>query len=721
MDGGAGVDTLKLVDVGTTAWTLPAASVKNIENIVITNSNAGVAAVAATPEQQQLVLTGTATATANTSFLGVNTASTANDTAATVAAAIVANKTNILAGAAATAAGITNITANGAVLTLTYGGAGGTGDVANLSAAAASNGITANASAELVKGIAGTSAVAAGADTADARLFIGATNFASENSTGAVNFNNLNATQSVTVRGAAQSGTVTAGWTDTSVAPNITVDGGVNNTTINTATSTATSAVINSTGAANGSALLGGDTFNLTAGATLTKLNVNAATALRATLTAGNFVATGADLVVAGSASNVNLGTAGVFKTVDASGLTAGGVTVNSQTFLTSFVGGAGKDTLTGTAAPASTASIDAGAGSTDTIAATLVNAGNSAVFKNWEIIDTAGMNGTLDASLLTNSTISAISISGAHTSATITGLTETATGLSLNVTGSPGQATSIGGSAASVAGTSDIFNINFAASDKATATTIAANTVTLNKFENLNIVSGGGLNTSNTITITDNDAKAIVVTGAKDLSLTITSQDVSVASVNASQLTSIDASAATGNLTIVTAATQAAVSQSALTIKGGSGNDSITVATSGTGTGVGAVASVGATVTLGGGNDTLNVTGATQLSTTAPQATTVTDLAKGDSIVFTDVGGVTEAFTATKLDVAAATSLVTALAIANAGNATGKIQWFQYGGNTYITEDIGANAANTTDIVVKLSGLIDLSAASLTGQTLTL
>jgi len=116
----------------------------------MTNSSVASGAIA---EQQQLVLTGTASG--QVTFLGVAIASSANaDTATATATRIVADKAAVLAGTTAVAAGLTDISSSGAVLTLTYGGAGGTGDVPNLAAAAASNGITANASAELRKGIA---------------------------------------------------------------------------------------------------------------------------------------------------------------------------------------------------------------------------------------------------------------------------------------------------------------------------------------------------------------------------------------------------------------------------------------------------------------------------------------------------------------------------------------------------------------------------------------
>jgi hypothetical protein len=117
----------------------------------MTNSSVASSAIA---EQQQIVLTGSATNATNVGFLGINTLMAAADTATAVATKIVANKTAILAGATATAAGLTDISSSGAVLTLTYGGAGGTGDVGNLAAVGADNGIALGASAELRKGVA---------------------------------------------------------------------------------------------------------------------------------------------------------------------------------------------------------------------------------------------------------------------------------------------------------------------------------------------------------------------------------------------------------------------------------------------------------------------------------------------------------------------------------------------------------------------------------------
>ena len=53
---------------------------------------------------------------------------------------------------------------------------------------------------------------------------------------------------------------------------------------------------------------------------------------------------------------------------------------------------------------------------------------------------------------------------------------------------------------------------------------------------------------------------------------------------------------------------------------------------------------------------------------------------------------------------------------VAAASGTAGVIRWFQFGGNTYIVQDRSGSAdfVNGTDIVVALTGLVDLSTASL-------
>ena len=119
---------------------------------------AGTATTAAVSEQQTITLSPTSITftAAPITFLGVNTANMTAGTdaagATTAATAIVAAKAAILAGSQAKALGLTDISSSGAVLTLTYGGVGGTGDVSTIAAQTTSNGVVIAASVETVKG-----------------------------------------------------------------------------------------------------------------------------------------------------------------------------------------------------------------------------------------------------------------------------------------------------------------------------------------------------------------------------------------------------------------------------------------------------------------------------------------------------------------------------------------------------------------------------------------
>ena len=48
--------------------------------------------------------------------------------------------------------------------------------------------------------------------------------------------------------------------------------------------------------------------------------------------------------------------------------------------------------------------------------------------------------------------------------------------------------------------------------------------------------------------------------------------------------------------------------------------------------------------------------------------------------------------------------------------NDAGDVAWFQFGGNTYVIENVsgnGANFVNNQDVVVRINGLVDLSTAA--------
>ena len=236
-----------------------------------------------------------------------------------------------------------------------------------------------------------------------------------------------------------------------------------------------------------------------------------------------------------------------------------------------------------------------------------------------------------------------------------------------------------------------------------------------------MNIDSKGGANISNQIKVTDDDLKSITITGNKDLTLEVTGQSTSVASTTATQLTSIDGSAATGKLNITLNTANAAVSQSAITIKGGSADDTFVLVTSSAGSNTGASTSFAApTVAGGAGNDTFNIAGALAKSATAPGIVTITDFSKGDILLGS--AGTLTAFASAKIDVSASSTFVDALNIAElATNTAKKASWFQLAGNTYVVVDVAtAGTFDTGDLVVKLTGLLDLSTSTYAANAIT-
>jgi hypothetical protein len=147
-----------------------------------------------------------------------------------------------------------------------------------------------------------------------------------------------------------------------------------------------------------------------------------------------------------------------------------------------------------------------------------------------------------------------------------------------------------------------------------------------------------------------------------------------------------------------------------------------------------------GATVTLGKGNETIvvkgDVTGGTTSGAFSETVINHATAGSGERIDFTDgtlTGGqswmgqvnvATATTLAQALDLAANYSALTqvqgaapALGAGLLDASTGSIDWFQFGGDTYIVEAVnntGAPAAQTAldanDIVVKVVGLVDLS-----------
>lgn len=258
--------------------------------------------------------------------------------------------------------------------------------------------------------------------------------------------------------------------------------------------------------------------------------------------------------------------------------------------------------------------------------------------------------------------------------------------------------------------GTADSLNILLSS-----ASTIAAGTVTAANVESIAITNTDtlpsvitGPNNTNTLTLTADKATSVTVAGNTQLTLTMT---------GSTAVTTINGSSMTGALLVTSLNTT-----SATTITGGTGADTLTAATGTTADvlngGAGAdklTANAGLSVLTGGaGDDTFVIQTA---STNVNSYATIADATKGDYIQFTNTAGA-EVFNAAKLSLGDTAVFQDYANAAIATNTTqGGISWFQYGGNTYIVQEAGANTSssftNATDFIVKLTGLVDLSTAS--------
>ena len=469
---------------------------------------------------------------------------------------------------------------------------------------------------------------------------------------------------------------------------------------------------------------------------------------------------------------------------------------VNGVTVSTSIDLGAGNDKLlnAGTAASGSATVgagtvIDGGDG-VDTVSATLVSVGNAGLFKNFETVDLKGAasGGSLDAALMTNSSISGVALSGATGGGTFT--VSNLTGTDVKVTVSDNTGSSVGAvyaTLASSAGTSDTATLTFAATSSGTTESVLGKLKTTG-IESLNIASGGTLAAStdtikNTLTLFEdasNKTAAITVTGSNAFVLGAytdattytdgveqytTAPTTAIAdATTAAGLKTIDASAATAAVTIVAGETQSDVHGSSGTtdlvftglvitggagadklvnlaaagvVNAGAGNDAITV------TGAAAVvdggagndtitvnASVSTTLTGGAGRDTFVVSAATAGSAyaTAPKTTTITDLAVGDKLSLGTttalIKGSAAITSATTLNGAidAALKATTSITGISADVLADTAVWFVYGSNTYVVrEGDSTNGLSASDVVVKLTGVFDLTTATLASNVITI
>lgn len=499
----------------------------------------------------------------------------------------------------------TNGPAAGNTLTATDTLVGGAGtDSLNITATAAGANLLggANVSGIEVVNVRPTN----GAITFDASTAIGLTNVNTNTGTGALTVTNLatGAQAGIIGNGTVVNGALTFGYATTTAAATLNVANGSQAGTNVTVTTAASAATINSVGAANA---LGN--LDLNTGSTIGSLTVNATTKFTGTLLANDFAAEGATLTVTGAGA-VNVGNAGIFKTIDASTNT-GGLTIEIDTVATSVKGSSGNDVFTTSAITATTAGLaDAGAGVDTLIVADVAHvnsATNGARFVNFETIRATG---TLQVSRVAG--ITALEVNGA---------TNNFTDLSAAAAGAVTTLADIGDSTfalTTATGTSDVLAVKFG---DGTGAAFDAGALTVNGFETLNLVANGSAtNADRTTAIGSFVADSVTAINLTGSGFTITNAATTkAATINASALTGVGTGATATGLTLGgSLVTGSSVTASAfvdtITIGAagtsynlGAGNDSITT----TGT---LVAAQGNTIIAGAGTDTVTITGGATL-----------------------------------------------------------------------------------------------------------
>jgi S-layer protein len=685
IEGGLGRDVLNVADTSAGPLSLTGLTIKNVETLV---------ASSATALNLDISGTGVTNATLSSAAIaGTDTVTAADTTNVTLTAATGAatqvngGKAVVVNGSGAngvTGSGLTSVTVNGGTATV-------------------SNNTASTLTTVTLKGVSGANSLTGKGLTT-------------------VNLNNITAASTVTVSNSTADHALTVnadgvGYNSSGAAVAVSVtDSAAKTVAINAVSKTAlavnaaaaTSATVGGAGAA---------ALNLTGSTALTSLDASGNT--------GGVTLTGVAasvVTIKGSAGADSFTTAQTAKVAFDLGAGNDVVTLGSAIAAGSTINlGAGNDKLvvgTGGSIAANTSSastvIDGGDG-IDTLAAGLINAGNAAQFKNFE---TLGLDAsTLDVALATSNTFTGLELlAGGGTYTNISA----AQALAVN-TNTSGFTTL---TFKDVGGAADAYTITFGANTSGTSgspTAINAGVVSIAGVENINVVSKAAAGVAaNSIILADSAAQTVTVTGDQALSLSFSAGFGSVAGKGVSM---IDASAATAAVTINTMFVNAA--SGGLTVKGGTAGDSISLhgaATVDAGAGDDTIVVAGSfasTLTGGAGKDTFNVGAATSTASgSGVVLTSITDLAAGDKLAFAHAA---DTFATTAVNVSTATTLQSALDLAAAG-AGGSVNWFTYGGNTYVVEDNGAGATfGNGDIVIKLNGTVDLSHSAISGGIVTI
>jgi hypothetical protein len=539
-------NTLSLVDSGTAAWTLPAASVSGVQTVSLRNINA----TTATPAAAQVTTLSFAALTNSNATSGYSFTNVATNavtiTVATLSAATAGADIAVAAAAALNAAtgALYTATVSGNTVTLTAKTAGA---ITNAAASALTLGIgsTGGASNAVVTTTGAALVASAGAtDTVAAGNFTGATMFINDLSTSRVDYTGLTAAQTVQING---NGVITNGATNaqmaaTSTVGTLVVNGGVNSGAVafTSAGGTGVATVsLTSTGTAAGTsatAALGANVLtSLALGGAATALNITA----NNNLTTGNvtgFTGTAATITVTGTAGALNLGTleASTVKTVNASAF-AGGLTVtlNANPAI-AFTGGNGNDSVT-TGAVLTTGTVSGGGGTGDTlvVGTNLSHVNTATLAAKYTNFETLSMNGIMDASLISG--ITKIELSGATN--TVTNLSSSQ---SVVATAAIGATT-----LAPVSGTTNTLNLQLGSGLTADAVA-SAGVLTVTGHSTLNLSAAKGPTTT-----TGANQLAVVtgaMVGATIASVNLTGTAFQFTDIATTLATAFNGSALTGN-----------------------------------------------------------------------------------------------------------------------------------------------------------------------------
>ena len=764
LDGGDGVDTLKIVQSGAVDTTaIVGAKVANIENInitsgaaVTTNTTAWTGATALTVAAGSnvnataaLTTDVTVGASALTTGVVVNGGKDVTVTAADTSTTGAASGNAITVGGTSAAAGVVNVTytetisdaGNGGVTGGTVGVTGGTSVVVNSLAVA---GTGSNAADALTIGAVGVTGAASTTDvtvkqTAATAAYDGTANKNIKITNGAVTISDgHDATGADTIKTVTLENYGASSITST-VLDTLTVKGGttvatasgtlaLNQSLADTSTAATTLALSASgmVGVISGTQAAVYKTVDVTASAAttiggltmgaLTNLNVGGegVTTISA-LTAGNLASitsTGAGLTIAPA-----LATGVAFTGGD------GVETISVGATTKAIATGAGNDVVTiSTETLGAGGSVDGGAG-TDTLVAN-TNTSNIAglpQFTGFETLRVAGgaAQGSHNANGFTALEVGTIGGGNVNLTnvATGTGLTQLATmGNDLTYTLANGT------------GTADVLDFTM---KSAGAIGSAGDTITMNGVETLNITLEDTDTTAhvNTVEIVDGNLKTVTVSG--DAGLTVVNAPASITSFDASGVV-LDKVTDTG---ITFTSTNSTVAET-VSITGSNGVDVLTgsataIDTIKGGDGADTLRYVGgADVHTGGaGNDVFDVNAAG----TKAAHLTIADATAGDTIDFAGIttGTLSNAGAfgaATTLGAAATFDQYLNAAADQDGSTNAVAEWFQFEGNTYvvISNDDGTGGASAgftdgTDAVVQLTGLVDLSNDTFAAEVLTI